>query len=146
FRKLAEFGSTAKKDDLGNWPDHVPQELRGLILDLATYSKQQGWINQETNFPKMLSEIYTDLLPEQAPKPTKAAGEEKTYPLDQKKAKKASAGGEAAGEKKLSPLEQMKAKKKSAGGEGAAGEKKLSPLEQMKAKTAAKKKAPAEGG
>ncbi len=118
FKKLAEFGNTAKKEDLGNWPDHVPGEFRGLFLDLATYSKQQGWINQENNFPKMLSEVYLDLLPE-APAPSETKPAAKTPG------------------KKASPLDQMKAKKKAA--PAGDGEKKLSPLEQMKAKAAKKK-------
>lgn len=150
FKKLAEFGATAKKADMSKWIDLAPAELRGLFLDLSTYSKQQGWVNQADNFPKMLAEIYVDLVPEEAP--TKTVGKadakaKKASPLEQMKAKKKAAGGEAGGEKKLSPLEQMKAKaaaKKKAPAEGGE-EKKLSPIEQMRAKAAAKKKA-AEGG
>ncbi|MCA9068649.1 MAG: hypothetical protein KDA84_06990, partial [Planctomycetaceae bacterium] len=124
FKKLAEFGATAKKSEIGNWIDMTPEELRALFLDLATYSKQQGWVNQVDNFPKMLADIYVDLVPESA--------------ADKKTEKK---GGTA---KKSSPLDQLKGKKKAAGGEG--GAKKPSPLEQLKAKAAGKKKAPAEGG
>ncbi len=145
FKKLAEFGSTATREELGDWPDQVPAEHRGLFLDLATYSKQQKWINQENNFPKLLVDVYVDMVPEEAPKPAakpaevNAEVEKKASPLDQMKAKKAAApAGE--GEKKLSPLEQMKAKKAAAATEGE-GEKKLSPLEQMKAKAAKKKAA-----
>lgn len=145
FKNIAVFGKSATKEDIGNWPDQAPEELRGLFLDLATYSKQQRWIAQENKFPEMLAEVYVDLLPEEAPKPAaKGTEEKKASPLDQMKAKKdAAPAGD--GEKKLSPLEQMKAKKKAAAPEGE-GEKKLSPLEQMKAKAAAKKAAPGTDG
>ncbi len=153
IKTLAEFGESASREEIGNWPDQVPNELRALFIDLALYAKQQKWITQTNNFPKLLKEIYADLVPDTPVKKKagkKAAGK-KASPLDALKNKKKAADGGGGAEKKLSPIEQMKAKaaakKKAAEGDadggGDAG-KKLSPIEQMRAKAAAKKKA-AEG-
>lgn len=130
LKALADFGGSATKDELADWPDQVPAEHRGLLNDLAVTFKQNG-LGQTNNFPKLLAEIY-DGMGATKPAAGKAkAGGAKKSPLEQMKAK-AAGGAKAGGGAKPSPLEQMKAK-------AAAGKPKLSPLEQMKAKAAAKK-------
>ena len=139
FEKLAKFGAEASKDELPNWPDQVDQNWRGLFIDLGKTSKQNGWINKEDNFPKMLAEIYEGLDFKPAPKAkAKAAGKKGPSPLEQMKAKKAAGGGGDAGaKKKLSPLEMARQQSGKKSGDEAPAKKK-SPLELARAQAAGK--------
>ena len=147
FKKLAEFGAAAKKDELPNWPDRSRKNCGACFwISPPTASSRGGstkWITFRSFFPRFTRISNRKRLPNNR-RPRAEAGEKKPSPLEQMKAKKKAAPAEGA-EKKPSPLEQMKAKaaaKKKAPAEAGGEEKKLSPIEQMRAKAAAKKKAP----
>ena len=136
FEKLAKFGAEASRDELQNWPDVVDQDWRGLFVDLGKTSKQNGWINKEDNFPKMLADMYQG-LDFKPPGKAKAAGKKGPSPLDQMKAK--AGGGAAAGaKKKVSPLEQARKQAGGKPGDAAKPAKKKSPIELAREQAAAK--------
>ncbi len=151
FEKLAKFGAEATKDELQNWPDVVDQNWRGLFVDLSKTAKQNGWINQENNFPKMFADMYQG-LDFKPPAKAKAAGKKGPSPLEQMKAKAAGGGAAADAKKKVSPLEQARKQAGQNSGDAAKPAKKKSPLElareQAGGKAAgdapAKKKSPLE--
>ncbi|WP_166831237.1 hypothetical protein [Thalassoroseus pseudoceratinae] len=139
FEKLAKFGAEASKDELPNWPDQVDQNWRGLFVDLGKTSKQNGWINKEDNFPKMMAEIYEG-LDFKPPAKAKPAGKKGPSPLEQMKAKKAAAGGgaDASPKKKVSPLEAARQQAAKKSGDTDKPAKKKSPLELAREQAAAK--------